>query len=186
MQSDKDLKAIINGDYRFSTFAKIMETSNAIALLEAGGEFTVFAPTNDAFTKIPPATMNRWLSEPGQKCLRSLLHYHIVPGTILAGDIATASVRMSSAGEEIRFTNNHGLKVNESNVTSGNILASNGVIHVLDTVLIRPSEFLSLFPLEPRYMDISLALPLIDTETEPGVEPPRSVPHRQAKASYIV
>lgn len=186
MQSNKDLKTTINGDRRFSTFAKILESSNAMALLEDGGEFTVFAPTNDAFTKIPPATMNRWLNEPGQRCLRSLLHYHIIPGKILAGDIATASVRMSSAGEEVRFTDNHGLKVNESRVTSRNILASNGIIHALDTVLIRPSEFLSLFPLEPTYMDIPLALPLLTPEADPLIDPIRSGPHRQAKATYII
>lgn len=181
MQSYKDLRATINGDRRFTTFAKIMESSNAIALLEDGGEFTVFAPTNHAFIKISRSTMNEWLNEPGQRSVRSLLHYHIVPDKILAGDIATASVRMSCSGEEIAFTDIQGLRVNRSKITSRNIIASNGVIHALDTVLLSPTEVQKAMSIE----ETPQAIPVLLPEFDPIKEPIRSSRRRTMRATSV-
>jgi uncharacterized surface protein with fasciclin (FAS1) repeats len=186
MQTNKDLNGTLGGDPRFSTFARLLQSSNAAAVLDGDGEFTVFAPTDEAFSKVPRAVMSKWMNEPGQKILRSLLQYHMVPGRILAGDIATAAARMSSAGEEIRFTDNHGIKVNESSVISQNILATNGVVHALDTVLIRPSEFLTLFPLTPMHADVPKAIPVMSPEADKVITPVAASRTRTRRARFVL
>ena len=120
----------------FSTFSRVMATSGANAAFSEGGEYTVFAPTNDAFGKIPDKRMNALLQEPGQTTLKTLLSCHIVPNRLLAASLGSKGIAATITGVEINFTdNNGGLKVNGSGVQARNIEASNGVIHALDTVL---------------------------------------------------
>lgn len=186
MKVSTDIRETLIGDKRFSTFAALMESSGSYSLLDNGGEFTVFAPTNEAFERVPKVTMEKWQNEPGQGCLRSLLHYHIVPGRILAGDLSGAAIRRSAQGEEIRFDDRVGLKVNESSVISKNILASNGVIHSLDTVLIRPSEFISLFPLTPIPREIPAATLDLPPSLNPDNRPARPQGNRYRRSTFVL
>jgi uncharacterized surface protein with fasciclin (FAS1) repeats len=134
----------------FSTFSRLMGTSGANAAFSEGGDFTVFAPTNDAFCKIPDKQMNALLQEPGQTTLKALLAYHIVPQRLLAASLGSKGAAPTVNGAEMQFTDNiGGLKVNGSLVQARNIEASNGVVHAIDTVLNYDSERFTTGPLSP-------------------------------------
>ncbi|MEP7149437.1 MAG: fasciclin domain-containing protein [Acidobacteriota bacterium] len=120
---------------KFSTFAKLMASSGATDVFLGPSGFTVFVPTNEAFAKIPTIIMNELLSEPDQTQLKSLLSYHILPIKVMAGSLGAMPTRNSATGEELRFSDSNGLKVNGATIQSRNIEATNGVIHSLDTVL---------------------------------------------------
>ncbi len=120
---------------KFSTFTKLMASSGANEVLSGPGAFTVLVPTNEAFSKIPTIIMSELLNEPGQIQLKSLLSYHILPVKVMAASIGAAQTRLSFTGEELRFADSNGLKVNGATILSRNIEATNGVIHALDTVL---------------------------------------------------
>jgi len=123
----------------FSAFARMLRTSKANELLSGEGSFTVFAPTNDAFGKIPDAQMNAWLSETDQIRLKTVLSYHIVPGKLFAANLPGIGAANAVTGQEITFTDLGGIKVNASGMLGRNIEASNGIVHGLDTVLTAPA-----------------------------------------------
>lgn len=120
---------------KWSTFSRLLGTSGAIAAFSAGGDHTVFVPTNDAFGKIPDAKMNELLNEPNQAKLKALLSYHILPGKVMAANLPANQTRKTVTGEELTFSEANGLKVNGAGIQARNIEASNGVIHQTDTVL---------------------------------------------------
>ena len=135
--SDKlDLIKTIAHEDKWSRFSRLLETSGAKDWLTLDGEFTVFAPTNDAFGKIPDVKMNELLQEAGQPTLKALLSYHLVPGLHPSATLTTPMNAIT--GEEITFTVSNGLKVNGAMVQARNIQAINGVIHQIDTVLAPP------------------------------------------------
>jgi uncharacterized surface protein with fasciclin (FAS1) repeats len=127
----------------FSVFSRLLGTSKANEIFIAGGDFTVFAPTNDAFGKIPDKQMDAMLNEKDQIGLKALLSYHILPGKFFAANIASSRSKPTVTGAEVKFTNFGGLKVNDSGVLARNIEATNGVIHALDTVLTPKAKALS-------------------------------------------
>jgi uncharacterized surface protein with fasciclin (FAS1) repeats len=133
----------------FSTFSRLMGTSNANEAFSKGGDFTVFAPTNDAFGKIPDKQMNALLNETGQTSLKRMLSYHIVPGKLFAANLSSKLSTPTITGTDIRISDSHGLKVNDSGVQARNIEASNGVVHALDTVLEYDTKALTTAPLTP-------------------------------------
>src|SRR3954467_3414395 len=108
----------------FSAFARMLRTSKAIEILSGAGTFTVCAPTNDAFGKIPDAQMNGWLSETDQIRLKTLLSYPIVPGKLFAANLPGVGTAKSVTGQEITFTDRAGIKVNASGMLGRNIEAS--------------------------------------------------------------
>ena len=133
-----DLIETIAKDDKFSTFSRLLGTSGADSVFNGGGQFTVFAPTNDAFGKIPDKRMNELLQETDQTKLKALLSYHILPGFWTSGNLFATQVRRSVMGQEVAFSDSNGLKVNGATVQSRNIEATNGVIHEVDTVLTQP------------------------------------------------
>ena len=120
---------------KFSTFTRLMASSGANDVFSTPGDFTVFAPTNDAFAKVPDAKMTEMLNETNQTKLKSMLSYHIISGKVMAASIPGKTTRASFTGEELRFSDSNGLRVNGASVQARNIEASNGVVHALDTVL---------------------------------------------------
>jgi uncharacterized surface protein with fasciclin (FAS1) repeats len=124
---------------KFSTFARLLRTSKADSLITGAGPFTVFAPTNDAFSKVPDAQMNGLLSQTDQTGLAKLLSYHMVASKLFATNLGSRAPVATLSGAEVTFSDTNGLKVNESGVLSRNIEATNGIIHSLDTVL-SPAE----------------------------------------------
>jgi uncharacterized surface protein with fasciclin (FAS1) repeats len=119
----------------FSAFAKLMASSGAADVFSSAGAFTVFVPTNDAFAKVPTIIMSELLNEPNQTQLKGLLSYHVLPGKVMAGSLGAMPTRISFTGEELRFTDSNGLRINGAIILSRNIEATNGVIHAVDAVL---------------------------------------------------
>ena len=135
MTDKLDLIETIAGNDTFSVFSRLMGSSHANDVFSSGGDFTVFAPTNDAFGKIPDKQMNALLNEPDQTSLKKLLSYHIVPGKLFAVNLSSKLSTPTITGADIRISDSHGLKINDSGVQARNIEARNGVVHALDTVL---------------------------------------------------
>lgn len=135
--SDKlDLIETIKKEDKWSTFARVMESSGAFSAIAGGGEFTVFAPTNDAFGKVADATIDELLNEPNQIKLKAILTNHIVAGKLMAANLPSSPTRTSVAGDELTFGDTNGLRVNGATIQARNIEAKNGVIHQVDAVLI--------------------------------------------------
>jgi uncharacterized surface protein with fasciclin (FAS1) repeats len=125
---------------KFSTFSRLMGTSKANEIFSGDGEFTVFAPTNDAFGKIPDDKMNALLNESDQIALRALLSYHILPGIFTAANIGSLKSTPTVTGADVTFSDTNGLKVNASGVQARNIQAKDGIVHAIDTVLAPPAS----------------------------------------------
>ena len=131
--SDKlDLIETIAREDKFSTFSRIMGTSGANEVFGSGGSFTVFAPTNDAFSKMPDEKLNALLNEEKQIQLKALLSYHILPGKVMAASLKSTK---SVTGQEVVITDINGIKINSSALQARNLEASNGVVHGIDKVL---------------------------------------------------
>lgn len=130
----------IEKDGKFSTFARMLKSSKAADLLTGEGPFTVFAPTNDAFGKVPDAQMNSWQNQTDHTDLAKVLSYHIVPSKLFSSKLGTKGLAATLSGAEVTFSETDGLKVNESGVQARNIEATNGIIHALDTVLTLPGD----------------------------------------------
>lgn len=125
----------IAGQDRFSTLSRVLGSSGANALFSSGNDFTVLAPTNDAFAKIPDTTMNNLLNETGQAKLKALLSFHILPGKVMAADVAGRKTALTLTGEAVTITDTDGIKINGAKMQTRNIEATNGVVHAIDTVL---------------------------------------------------
>jgi uncharacterized surface protein with fasciclin (FAS1) repeats len=138
MQKISLIETIARED-KFAVFARLMKSSKAIEILSGEGSFTVFAPTNDAFGKVPDAQMNELLSETGQTKLKALLSYHIMPGRLLAANVASLRSAKSVTGQDLMFKDVSGIKINGSSMQARNIEATNGVVHAIDTVLTPPA-----------------------------------------------
>lgn len=116
----------------FKTLVTALKAADLVKTLKGKGPFTVFAPTDEAFAKIPKADLDALLAN--KEKLTAVLTYHVVPGKIMAKDVKAGDV-VTVNGKTIKITTDGGVVVNTSKVTATDIKASNGVIHVIDTVL---------------------------------------------------
>jgi uncharacterized surface protein with fasciclin (FAS1) repeats len=116
----------------FKTLVVALKTADLVNTLKGKGPYTVFAPTDEAFAKIPKADLDALLAN--KEKLSAVLTYHVVPGKIMAKDVKAGDVATVN-GKTIKITTANGVVVNMSKVTATDIDASNGVIHVIDTVL---------------------------------------------------
>lgn len=119
---------------QFKTLVAAVKAAGLVDTLNGDGPFTVFAPTDDAFAKLPKGTVEGLLKDLPK--LKSVLTYHVVAGKVMAKDVAGVKSAKTVQGAELRVNANHGVKINNASVTKADIEASNGVIHVIDTVLI--------------------------------------------------
>lgn len=121
----------------FNTLIAAVQAAGLVDTLKGEGPFTVFAPTDDAFAALPAGTVESLL-EPGNKAkLQSILTYHVIPGKVMAGDIAGKKMSVDTVnGQAISVDAISGVKINNATVTSADIVTSNGVIHVIDAVLL--------------------------------------------------
>ena len=120
----------------FETLVTAVQTAELVETLKGKGPFTVFAPNDAAFAKIPSDQLNALLAD--KKKLTAVLLYHVVPGKVMAADVAGLTSAKTVEGQEIRIDTSNGVKVNDAKVIKTDIMASNGVIHVIDTVLMPP------------------------------------------------
>jgi uncharacterized surface protein with fasciclin (FAS1) repeats len=118
----------------FKTLATALQAAGLIETLKGSGPFTVFAPTDAAFAKLPAGTIEALLADKAK--LTRVLTYHVVAGKVTAADVVKLSKATSVAGPELRIDASNGVRINDSKVVTADVMASNGVIHVIDTVLI--------------------------------------------------
>jgi uncharacterized surface protein with fasciclin (FAS1) repeats len=120
----------------FTTLAAALEAAGLIDALKGDGPFTVFAPTDDAFAALPAGTVEMLLMPENKDKLVDILTYHVLAGQVMAADIAgkVTTVEMLNGGKATVDALN-GVKINEANVVTADVIASNGVIHVIDAVI---------------------------------------------------
>ena len=125
----------------FTTVAKALQAAGLVDTLKGPGPFTVFAPTDAAFAKLPAGTRGHTAQGPEKGELTRILTYHVVPGKVMAADITDGMTAKTVEGDTIKFTIKDGnVYVNGAQVTTADVPASNGVIHVIDGVLIPPKQ----------------------------------------------
>ncbi len=123
----------------FDTLATALKAAGLVETLKGKGPFTVFAPTDDAFKKLPAGTLEKLLADKAQ--LTKVLTYHVVAGRVMAADVVKLSEAKTVEGSSVKIAVKDGkVKVNGANVVKTDIGASNGVIHVLDTVILPPAK----------------------------------------------
>jgi uncharacterized surface protein with fasciclin (FAS1) repeats len=136
--ADKDIVATAVAAGSFTTLTKLVTAAGLVETLQGPGPFTVFAPTDAAFAKVPAATMEALGKDPA--LLKSVLLYHVVPGKVLAADVVKLAPKAEVAtagGKKLTVTVMNGVvKVDEAKVVQTDIMTSNGVIHVIDAVVI--------------------------------------------------
>ena len=123
--------AVAAGD--FKTLAIALEKAGLIETLKGKGPFTVFAPTDAAFAKVPKKDLDALLADKSK--LASVLTYHVVPGSVMAKDVKAGKVK-TVQGSDLTVSTSDGVKVDGANVVKTDIVADNGVIHVIDSVVL--------------------------------------------------
>ena len=118
----------------FKTLASALQAAGLVETLKGPGPFTVFAPTGEAFAKIPQADLDALLKDKAR--LTSVLTYHVVPGKVMAADVVKLSDAKTVEGRSLTIDARQGVKVGGANVVKTDIMCSNGVIHVIDSVIL--------------------------------------------------
>ncbi len=122
---------------KFNTLVAAVKAAGLVDTLKGPGPFTVFAPTDEAFSKLPAGTLETLLKPENKAKLQSILLYHVVPGRVMAQDVMTLDLAKTAEGQNLTIKiMNGGVMVNNAHVIKTDIAASNGVIHVIDTVLL--------------------------------------------------
>ena len=116
----------------FKTLVAAVQAAGLVDTLKGPGPFTVFAPTDEAFAKVPKAQLDALLKD--KAALTKVLTYHVVPGKVMAADVKAGKVK-TVEGSELTVSTTGGVKVDKANVVKTDIAASNGVIHVIDSVV---------------------------------------------------
>ena len=120
----------------FSTLVAAVKAAGLVETLSGKGPFTVFAPTNEAFAKIPEEALADLLKPENKKKLTAILTYHVVPGNVLAADVVKLSKAKTVQGSDVKIAVKDGkVTVNGANVVKTDIVSKNGVIHVIDAVI---------------------------------------------------
>ena len=134
--ADKDIVDTAVAAGSFKTLAAALKAAGLVDTLKGEGPFTVFAPTDEAFAKLPAGTVDTLLKPENKAKLTSILTYHVVPGTVMAADVMKMKTAKTVEGESLKITTANGkVMIDKATVTKADIVASNGVIHVIDTVL---------------------------------------------------
>jgi uncharacterized surface protein with fasciclin (FAS1) repeats len=128
----KDIVDTAVGAGNFKTLAAALTAAGLIETLKGKGPFTVFAPTDEAFAKIPKADLDALLKDKAK--LTAVLTYHVVPGKVMAKDVKAGKVK-TVQGSELTISTAYGVKVDNATVVKTDIAADNGVIHVIDSVI---------------------------------------------------
>jgi uncharacterized surface protein with fasciclin (FAS1) repeats len=136
-QNNKDIVDTAMAAGSFKTLAKALRAADLVETLKGEGPFTVFAPTDEAFAKLPAGTLNDLLKPENKQKLQRILSYHVVPGRVSSTDVVKLRTAKAVSGDTIDITASDGtVRVDSARVVKTDIAASNGVIHVIDTVII--------------------------------------------------
>lgn len=118
----------------FTTLVTAVKAAGLVDVLKGDGPFTVFAPTDEAFAKLPEGTLESLLQD--KEALTSVLTYHVVPGNFMAADVVNLDSAKTVQGQSVTFDTSSGVKVDNASVLKADIVSSNGVIHVIDSVIL--------------------------------------------------
>ncbi len=118
----------------FNTLVTAVKAAGLVDTLKGNGPYTVFAPTDEAFAKVPADVLKGLLAD--KAALRKVLLYHVVPGKVTANKVVTLDSAPTAQGSKVSIDSSNGVKVNNANVIKTDIMTSNGIIHVIDTVLL--------------------------------------------------
>lgn len=124
--------AVRNGS--FNTLVEAVKAAGLVDTLKSTGPFTVFAPTDEAFAHLPTGTIDKLLGDIPQ--LTKILTYHVVEGKVMSKDVMNLNKATTFEGSDLKIDTSHGVKVGDATVVKSDIEADNGVIHVIDTVLV--------------------------------------------------
>lgn len=120
----------------FKTLAAALQAADLVDALKGPGPFTVFAPTDEAFAKLPAGTVEDLLKPENKAKLQAILTYHVVPGKVMAADVLKLTSAKTLQGQSLTISTKSGVKVDNASVTQTDVACSNGVIHVIDTVVL--------------------------------------------------
>ncbi len=133
-QAAKDIVDTAVAAGSFTTLAKALQAAGLVETLKGAGPFTVFAPTDEAFAKLPAGTLDVLLKDKAK--LTAVLTYHVVAGKVMAADVVKLKEAKTVQGQMVKIDTTKGVKVDNANVVKTDIVASNGVIHVIDSVIL--------------------------------------------------
>jgi uncharacterized surface protein with fasciclin (FAS1) repeats len=135
----KDIVDTASSAGSFQTLVKAVQAADLVATLKSPGPFTVFAPTDEAFSALPKEKLEALLKD--KAALASVLTYHVVPGKVMAADVVKTSSAKTVQGQPLSIAvKGQEVHVNNAKVVKADILCSNGVIHVIDAVVLPPAE----------------------------------------------
>jgi len=138
-KEEKDIIQIASDDGQFKTLVRALEAAGLVETLKRDGPFTVFAPTDEAFAKVPKEKLEALLKD--KEALAAVLKYHVVSGKVMAADVVKLDSAKTVQGESVTIEAKEGkVKINGANVTKTDIECKNGVIHVIDAVLLPPDD----------------------------------------------
>jgi len=135
-KADKDIVDLAVGTEFLSTLVAAVKAGGLVDVLKGDGPFTVFAPTNEAFAKLPEGTVESLLKPENKDKLIKILTYHVVAGKVMSTDLSNGMEAETVQGQKIKIMLKDGVAmVNNATITTADIEASNGVVHVIDTVI---------------------------------------------------
>ena len=150
--------AVSAGNFR--TLVTAVKAAGLVETLKGEGPFTVFAPTDKAFAKLPADKLNALLNNKEQ--LKAVLLYHVVPGKVMAKDVVKLSSAKTALGQELNIKSCSGVHVNEATVVKADVKASNGVIHVIDSVLLPKNDLIEVARAAGSFKTLLTALEAAD------------------------
>lgn len=137
MESEPDIVDIAASNGSFNTLVAAVTAAGLVDTLKGDGPFTVFAPTDEAFAALPAGTVDNLLLPENKDQLTAILTYHVVPGAVTSDQLAGQRLSVATVnGAEVHIDGTDGVTVEDATVTTADIIASNGVIHVIDSVLL--------------------------------------------------
>jgi len=132
----QDIVAVASSAGSFNTLVAAVKAAGLVETLQGAGPFTVFAPTDEAFAKLPKGTVEDLLKPENKAKLAGILTYHVVPGKVMAADVRTMKAKTVNGQELDIKVGSSGVMINKAKVVKTDVPASNGVIHVIDTVVL--------------------------------------------------
>jgi len=140
LAADKDIVDTAVSAGQFKTLAAALEAAGLVETLKGAGPFTVFAPTDAAFAALPAGTVEALLKPENKGQLTEILTYHVVPGKVMSGDLKDGMKAATVEGAEVVIDLDNGPMVDDAKIVTPDVAASNGVIHVIDKVIMPPKS----------------------------------------------
>ncbi len=166
-EAPKTIVDLAVADGRFNTLVAAVQAAGLVDTLKGDGPFTVFAPTDDAFAKLPAGTLDELLKPENQQKLVDILTYHVVAGKVMAADVVKLNEAETLLGTPVMIkVDGNTVKINEATVVITDVVGSNGVIHVIDSVLLPPADIVDSALADQRFSTLAAAIQaagLVDT-----------------------